>query len=176
MAYKKKKLSKQNRQKLKAIAMVVCAVVLGVLIGVGGTRLMSHQKPAMNLIWPADNTVKVPPDLFKFLETQNSCEHYRGNDSPTGIGLWGVYQISQNKFAKIAYGCSWSLTPYIMAIKQSNHWQLIQPADYFAPFKGSIDSRGGALPFCSVVQKYKVPKDIESFCVQIDGTAIANQL
>ncbi len=176
MAKKKYKITKRHKQKLRQIGLPLSALLLGLLIGILVPKVLSKNNTPGNLVWAADNTVKVPGDLTAFLESQNSCQHYRGSDSPTGIGLWGVYQVSQKKFAKIAYGCSWGLDPYIMAVKQNNSWQLLQPADYFAPFKESPDGRRGALPLCTVVQKYKIPKDIESFCIQVDGSAKSSDL
>ncbi len=175
MAKKHIKISRKQRQKIRKISLPLLLVLIGLLAGTVTTLIIVHSsKPAQNIVWAADSTVKVPGGLRNFLETQRGCEHYKGSDSPAGIGLWGVYQVSHDKFAKIAYGCSWSVSPYIMAVLQNNQWQLLKPTDYFAPFQGSIDQRQGALPYCAILQKYKVPKDIESFCITADNTAIAN--
>jgi len=177
--YKKlglKKLKKAQRKKLASIALPVLVGLFGLVVGIAGTRLLSGRTTPANLVWPAEKTVKIPKDLRKFLEKQNSCEHYRGTDSPSGVGLWGVYQVSRGQYAKIAYGCSWNLSSYIMAVKQKGMWQLVPPAQYFAPFKDGVDPSKGALPFCATVATYKIPGDIEPFCIQPDGSAKPNEL
>lgn len=176
MAAKKKKfkLSKKQRKQLIFVVTSVGIGLTGLLLGIVLMNVVNARNVPTNLIWASEPSVKVPDDLRTFLETRNDCEHYRGIDTPTGVGLWGVYQTSQGKFAKIAYGCSWNLNSYIMAVKQKQGWLLIQPAEYFAPFKDGVDASKGALPFCTVIEKYKIPKDIESFCIKSDGTAQAN--
>lgn len=84
--------------------------------------------------------------------------------------------MSKNRYAKIAYGCSWNLNSYIMAVKPKDSWLLIKPADYFAPFHDAVNPSQGALPFCTQLEMYKIPKDIESFCINADGSAAANTL
>ncbi|HUP26653.1 MAG TPA: hypothetical protein VM124_03355 [Candidatus Limnocylindrales bacterium] len=171
------KISRKQRQKFTRIGVPLLLMLSGSLVGMVATLIVIQSaKPIENIVWAADNTVKIPKSLRMFLEKQHGCEHYKGTDSERGVGLWGVYQVSHDKFAKIAYGCSWSLSPYIMAVKQDDTWQLLQPTDYFAPFQGGIDHRQGALPFCRVVEKYKITKDIESFCINDDNVAIANDL
>jgi hypothetical protein len=179
MAKKKKlkfgvKLNKARRKRLKAVALPVIVGLLCLNIGIIGTRFLESRKVPGNIVWAADDTVVVPRDLRKFLGSQDDCKNYRGTDSPTGVGLWGVYQVSRGKFAKIAYGCSWSLSSYIMAVKEDSGWTLLQPTEYFAPFQGS--SATGALPLCDMVEKYKINSSIEPFCIAADGTARANQL
>lgn len=171
----KVKLSKKQRKKLISIGLPVLAGLFGLILGVVATKFLLVQKSPSNLVWPADNTVKVPKDLRKFLESQDDCKEYKETGSPRGVGLWGVYQTSKGQFAKIAYGCSWNLSSYIMAIKQKGVWQLLQPTEYFAPFKDGVDPSKGALPFCAVVETYKIPKDIEPFCIQPDGSAKSNE-
>lgn len=175
MAKKKKlKFSKKQITKIKVIALPIFTGLFGLMIGIFASNVLRDRHTPANLIWPTDNTVKVPKDLRAFLEELDDCNSYKDTDGPKGIGLWGVYQVSQGKFAKIAYGCSWSLTTYIMAIKQNDKWQLIQPTEYFAPFKEAVDPALGALPNCPVVDQYKIPKEIESFCVTNEGTAQPN--
>ncbi len=170
----KLKLSKKQRKQLIHYGKPVLAGFLGLLIGIGATNLLASRRAPSNLVWAADSTVKVPKDLRAFLVAKNDCKAYRGAGSPTGVGLWGVYQVSKNQYAKIAYGCSWNLSSYVMAVKQKGSWQLIKPTEYFAPFKNGVDPSKGALPFCAVLEKYKIPKDIEPFCVKADGAAQSN--
>lgn len=172
---KKLKLTKKQRQQVKAIGFPLLAGLCGLLLGIVVTASFNKRTPS-SLVWPADHTVKIPNDLRHFLKNQNNCENYRGPNTPTGIALWSVYQTSKDTFAKIAYGCSWDLNMYIVAVKQDGKWQLIEPKEYFAPFKDGIDPKTGSLPFCAMVEKYQIPQNIESFCVNADGSAQANIL
>ena len=171
---KKLKLSNKQRKKLNSIAIPVLAGLVGLTLGIGITKLPVSLRSPANIVWAADKTVKIPRDLRRFLAAKNDCQAYRGTNTPTGVGLWGVYQVSRNQYAKIAYGCSWNLSSYIMAVKYGGSWQLIQPTEYFAPFKDGVDPTKGALPYCALVEKYKIPHDIEPFCVKSDGSAQGN--
>lgn len=178
MASKKKRstrirINKNRRAQLVkwGVPFVVGFVFLN--IGIVGTRFLDSRISPGNIVWAADETAKIPTDLRKFLNNRDDCQNYRGESTPTGVGLWGVYQVSGGKFAKISYGCSWSLTSYKMAVKQSGDWILLLPTDYFAPFAGS--NSAGALPYCKVIDNYKIPKDIEPFCIKDDGSAISNE-
>ncbi len=176
MAKKKKsRISKQQRKRVAKYAQPALAGFLGIIIGVTATTFLAGIQSPANLVWAADKTVKIPKDLREFLSTKDECKTYRGAELPGGVGLWGVYQVSKNSYAKIAYGCSWNLSNYIMAVKNTQGWQLLQPVDYFAPFKEGVDPTKGALPFCAVVDQYKIPKNIEPFCINPDGTAKANE-
>ncbi len=178
MAKKKRfklKLSKKDRKKLASIAIPLLAGLFGLVVGASLVSFLSSSRRPSNLVWAADNTVKVPKALRKYLATKRDCESYRGTDTPRGVGLWGVYQVSKKQYAKIAYGCSWNLSSYVMAVKQQGKWQLLEPAEYFAPFKDGVDPTHGALPHCSVVEKYNIPAELEPFCINADGTATANQ-
>ncbi len=170
----KLKLSKKDRKKLASIAIPLSAGLFGLMIGVVSTKYLINRQNPTNLIWSADNSVKIPRDLSKFLATKKDCKAFRGPNSPDGIGLWGVYQVSKDQFAKIAYGCSWNLSSYIMAVEQNGKWELIKPTDYFAPFKNGVDQSQGALPNCSIVEKYNIPSDIEPFCINSDGSVLSN--
>jgi hypothetical protein len=177
MAKKKRlKFSRKQRKQIVRVGLPVLAAALGLFIGVGATNLYKGRRAPQNLVWAADKGVKVPNNLRKFLETKNDCKAYRGTNTPTGVGLWGVYQVADGRYAKIAYGCSWSLNTYVMAVKQKGAWQLLKPTEYFAPFKDGLDPTKGALPFCTMVEKYKIPHDIEPFCIQPDGSAKSNEL
>lgn len=172
----KSKLRKARQQKLFGILSLLILGLIGVTAGLVAGKLSERQAAPTNLVWAADETIKLPDDLKQFLETQDSCNEYRGNGTPAGVGLWGVYQVAQDRFAKIAYGCSWNLSSYIMAVKQDKQWQLLQPPEYFAPFKDGIDPNNGALPNCAVIEKYQIPATIESFCINADGMAQANAI
>lgn len=173
---RKFRLSRSVRKKLKKLYLPVIYVSVGLIGGLLIARIVSIIPKPANLVWAADNTVIIPADLQKTLINKNDCASYRGNGSPNGVGLWGVYQVSKLRYAKIAYGCSLNLNLYIMAVKQQDTWQLLNPTEYFAPFKDGVDPTKGALPYCSVVQKYKIPAEIESFCINPDGTARSNDL
>ncbi len=176
MAKKKKfRPTKAQKRQLQQLSILIATGFGSLLLGIGGTKLLSNRTAPRNLVWAADNTVQVPKDLKQFLLTQDTCKNYRGKNTPTGIGLWGVYQTSKKSYAKIAYGCSWNLTNYIMAVKSGGKWQLLEPAKYFAPF-ASTSSGSGVLPYCRALEQYKIPKDIESFCIKPDGSAEANSL
>lgn len=179
MAKKKKsklklKLSKKQRAQLKMIGIPVLVGLVCLNVGIAGTRFFEARRVPGNIVWAADETVAVPKDLRRFLQSQDDCKSYRGSGTPTGVGLWGVYQVSKAKFAKIAYGCSWNLSSYIMAVKEDSGWKLLPPTTYFAPFQGSTTT--GALPLCSAIDQYKIDKSIEPFCVATDGSARANTL
>lgn len=169
------KLTKKNRKKLASIAIPLLIGLSGLVIGIVATNFIIGRSNPKNLVWAADKDVKIPKDLRGYLAAKNECKSYRGTDTPDGVGLWGVYQVSKKQYAKIAYGCSWSITSYIMAVKQDGEWQLLPPAEYFAPFKNGVDPSQGALPYCSIVDKYNVPGEIEPFCINEDGSASDNQ-
>lgn len=169
-------LSKKQQKRLKKILPPIGIGLLGFFTGIVGTVIISSRHTPANLVWAADANVKMPKDLRTFLENRNDCHEYRGAGSPTGVGLWGVYQVSRDRYAKIAYGCSWHLSSYIMAVRQKHDWQLLRPAEYFAPFKDGINPSQGALPYCSVIERYKIPDEIESFCITNDGSAQSNSI
>lgn len=172
---KKLRISTSRRRQLRRFKKPLLIALVGFVLGVGAVKLWQNLESPSNLVWAADSSVHIPGDLKRFLlDYDNDCEAYRGSDSPDGIGLWGVYQVSKGQYAKIAYGCSWALSNYIMAVKHDGSWRLIQPAEYFAPFKNGVDPTQGALPFCSVVGQYKIPGEIEPFCILPDGSAHAN--
>ena len=137
--------------------------ILGVLFQV---FYASRQQPS-NLVWSVDSSVKVPSDLRRALEKQEPCKNMRGNETITGVGLWGVIQVEEQKFAKIAYGCSLTLTSYIMAIKQGDKWQLLKPVDYFF-------NTAQGVPSCGVISKYKIPASIETFCINEKSQIVKN--
>ncbi|HSX23955.1 MAG TPA: hypothetical protein VLE74_02530, partial [Candidatus Saccharimonadales bacterium] len=119
MARRKKslRLTRKQRKQALAFALPVAIGLGGLIAGIIATRVLSGRKPPANLVWGADSSIRVPKELQAYLQTRRDCKEYRGAGSPTGVGLWGVYQLSQGKFAKIAYGCSWNLSSYVMAVR-----------------------------------------------------------
>lgn len=178
MAKKRFKLTKQRRQhlttRLRRVGLPLLWLAIGVSLGLVGRTAFTKPVMSANLVWAADSTVQLPNDLKQFLDHQNTCQAYRGPDSPTGVALWGVYQVADKRLAKVAYGCSIDLKLYIMAIKQNQTWSFIPPTDYFA----SVDAISGNsyLPKCEVLTKYHITKTMEAFCVEADGHGRANEL
>lgn len=170
------KLTKSHKKIIKRHGIHAGWVLLGVLVTLLIGNFIHSRAQPKNIVWAADRTIKIPSGLKPYLLKQEGCREYRGKGSPTGVGLWSVYQTSNNKFAKIAYGCSWTLNTYVMAIRDKSGWQLLDPNKYFAPFRDAVDPSKGALPYCAVVEKYKIDKTIEPFCVNPDSTARANNI
>lgn len=166
---KRKKKNPSYKLKRNQIVLVgLCVLTVGILLGLITPVLLRPAIPS-NLVWAADGSVSVPRDLRTYLSNQNDCKEYRGNGSPNGIGLWAVYQVEASKFAKIAYGCSSSLSSYIMAVKTEQGWQLLPPSEYFADAPG--DNSKLFLPKCQFISDYKISKNIEPFCIESDGSA-----
>lgn len=168
------KLNKRQKARARAIGLPIVIGLVCFAVGVLGTKLVVASSRPANIVWAADKTVNVPGDLRTFLLDQDTCKDYLGTNTQRGVGLWGVYQVSQGRFAKISYGCSLTLTNYVMAIKQKGAWSLIPPTEYFSPFANTQTT--GALPLCSQLEKYKIDKTVESFCVDAAGTAKANTM
>lgn len=138
---------------------LILLIVLGLGFMFGQNWVKSHANyNAKNAVVLADSSVKPPAGLVDFLKKQDGC---KGQKS---IGIWSIYQTSENKFAKIAYGCGVSLESYIMAVKQSSGWILIPVNQYFLPAKdgGSVSGYG---PSCDIVAKYFIDNSIEPVCV-----------
>jgi len=147
---------------------LVLLVLVGFGLGIMAVELQPYNQHPRNVVWAADKSVTIPADLVKFLEKRDDCKGYKGTDTPRGVGLWGVYQVSKARFAKISYGCSTDLTLYIMAVKNQGHWQLLQPTEYF--------SATGFLPKCSQIDRYQIDKSIEPYCIKDDGNARDNAI
>ncbi len=154
-----RKLKRDNRF---LVAALVLFFIVGVIAGAAGMTLFVHNKPynqhPKNVVISADDTVSAPPDLIDFLRRQDTCQGR--------VNLYSIYQVSANKFAKLSYGCSTSLSSYIMAVKNNSHWQLIPVSEYF--------STTGFLPKCIQVEKYQIDKSIEPFCIKENGMARNN--
>lgn len=161
------KTYKKYRKLLRRVGIPVVVLLVTFLIGMQVQALKINKLQPDNLVWSIDETVIIPADLKKMLLELDDCKSYRGTDSPKGVGLWGVMQVEQEMFAKIAYGCSWELTSYILAVKIDKNWLLLKPVDYFA------DTAQG-VPSCKVVADYKIPPTIESFCSNDKGELMRN--
>jgi hypothetical protein len=168
------KLTKKQKKRFQSLVRPIVIGFGGFIFGIVLMILLQSDSAPQNIVWAADDSVKVPGDLRAYLESRDDCKEYKGTGTPTGVGLWGVYQVADNRFAKIAYGCSWGLSSYIMAVKQKTGWELLKPTEYFAPFKDGINPAQGALPYCAMLEKHKIPSHIESFCITADGTAQSN--
>ena len=169
---KKSKLQKLRKDKRFLKTFPLLTLLLGVAVGAVLVWLQPPDLYPKNLVWAGDATVKIPSDLVEFLRNQPACKRTSGSDGRNGVGLWGVYQVSQAKFAKVSYGCSSTLTPYLMAVRDHGKWLLIPYADYFAD--QSISAR--FLPKCTYIDKYKIDSSIEPFCLEASGAARENNI
>ncbi len=165
MAKKSVPFLKKHQKQLLKLRLPAGLLTLGLLVGFLGSSWLSAKNQPSNLVWAADSTVKLPSGLKPFLLKQADCKSYIGSGTAKGVGLWAVYQVEKDQFAKIAYGCSSMLNSYIMAIKQSGKWQLIPLNEYFATSDASTRPGSSGLPKCSQLAKYKISKAIESFCI-----------
>lgn len=165
-----KKLKKYYRQHQKGIKRFVLPVLAAFLLFITGMFTQhikqEYARPA-NIVWAIDETVQVPADLRKMLLEKDDCRNYRGVDSPRGVGLWAIVQVEQGRFAKIANGCSWSVSGQVLAVKPKGSWQLVPPIEYFS------DTTQG-VPTCNAVVKYKVPIALEGFCINDSGKLTKN--
>lgn len=173
MAKKKRKLTKQFN-KLKIYWKPAVLIVLSVLVGWLLHASSNNQEHPKNLIWAIDETVNVPRDLKRVLQKQNVCQSYRGPNTPQGVALWGVQQISKDKFAKVVHGCSWALESYVMLVKQDSEWQILEGKNYFADGLGN--SGRSSLPKCEVLETYGIDQTIEPFCIDKNNKAKINSI
>lgn len=165
-----KNLQKRYKKRQKFIKRVVVPFLFGVFLFFLGMFIQNvrlERSHPNNIVWGVDKTVQVPDDLRKMLMNRDDCNDYRGGNSPKGVGLWAVTQIEQNKFAKLAHGCSWSVSNQALAIKQKNSWELVPAVEYF------FDTTQG-VPTCTAVVKYKVPISLEGFCLNDAGKLSKN--
>lgn len=174
MPRKKSKLNLKRLKKDKRFlrARLPLLILFGMAIGLTIAWLQPPDVTPKNLVWKANDSVNAPADLVKFLRAQDDCKNYQGTNTPRGVGLWGIYQTSKGKFAKVSYGCSTNLSTYIMAVKDNGKWQLLPPTEYFA----SQSTAARFLPKCSFIDKYKIDSSIEPFCIEADGTPRENKL
>ena len=176
MSKKATNFLKKHKKPLLKFGLPIGLVLFGLIAGYLGTGWVASISQPKNLVWAAEAQVKVPGDLKSYLQKRNDCKDYRGVGTPTGVGLWGVYQVEKGQFAKIAYGCSWTLTSYIMAAKQNNKWFLIPPTEYFAASDPSAARGSSNLPKCTELTKYKINKTIEPFCIDAANQPQPNSL
>lgn len=158
----KKKSKSFNNKQFKRFQPAILLVV-GVAAGFLLAKVQPPNLRPDNLVWAGNSEVKVPGDLAEFLTVQDQC---LGSDKD-GVGLWSVYQVSQDKFAKVAYGCGVGLTRYVMAVKPDRKWQLLNPNEYFG---------ANLIPKCALIDQYKIDKSIEPFCLEADGSPRQNTL
>lgn len=161
------KYFKRHKKIIKRFGIPLVAGVFLFLLGTRVQLINSERKQPSNIVWAIDSTVKIPTGLRKMLLSQNICKDYRGNNSPPGVGLWGVVQVEQQSFAKIAHGCSWTVSSQILAVKQKNTWVLIPPIEYYS------DTVAG-VPNCAAIVKHKVPISLEGFCLNDAGKLTKN--
>ena len=121
-------------------------------------------------VWAVDTSVKMPVGLKAYLESHdtNDCKSYKGTGTPTGVSLFALEKSVDDKYAKMAYGCSDDLrfNTTIVAVKQNDKWVLVQPTQYY--------SGNGDLPLCSAISKYSISKDAEPQCVDTKGAIQEN--
>ena len=165
-----KPIQKLLRKHHKTIIKYGLPLLLMVMAFIAGRTYQSykslHTQP-QNIVWAIDTTVNIPDDLRAMLMQKNECQSYRGNSAPQGVGLWAVTHLEQGSYAKIAYGCSWSLSDHAVVVKQANHWTVIPPSEYFS------DPNQG-VPLCTAVVQYKIPVQLEGFCANDTGKLTKN--
>lgn len=145
------------------IGFVLLAVFIGFWIG-KSQPVPTHPK---TLVWAASNDVSVPVELISFLEKTPSCIDTDGKPKADGVNLWSVVKVSQNKYAKLAYGCSYDLNFYKVAVKQAGGWQILDNSTYLA---------NNFLPYCEAIEAYKIDKTIEPFCLDAAGLSKENNV
>lgn len=181
MAKKSKRLNTKKLKKLTRNKRLLKYVPFALLLGgvLAGLLIAWLQPPDVyprNLVWAADKDVKIPDGLTEYLYDLEDCKGYRGTNTAPGVGLWGVYESSKNKFAKISYGCSTHLSIYIMAVKDKDNWKLLQPTEYFAARTSGSGPVSSYLPNCSMIDTYQIDKSIEPFCIEPGGSPRENSI
>ncbi len=157
-----KRLRKDRRIRKHLPFGLILALLLGAFLLGKAQPVPTHPK---SLVWAASRDVKVPSDLISFLENSPNCLDSDGKPKTDGVNLWSVIKVSQNRFAKLAYGCSYDLTFYKVAVKQAGKWELIDTKSYFA---------NAFLPKCSAIDTYKIDRAIEPFCLEETGNSREN--
>lgn len=161
------KLLRKHRKALIRYGVPVVLVLIAFYSGAAYTRYrIAHTQPK-NIVWAIDATVPVPDSLKSVLMKRTDCTSYRGNNAPVGVGLWSVTQLEQQRYAKLTYGCSWSLSDHTVAVEQSGKWTVLKPGDYYA------DPNQG-VPLCTAVVQYKIPPTLEGFCANDSGKLTKN--
>lgn len=158
---------KKYRKQLIQFGLPILLVVAAFFIGAARQQYIYEHTQPDNLVWAVDAGVVIPDSLKTMLKQRTDCEMYRGADAPKGVGLWAVTQVEQNAFAKLSYGCSWSLSNHAVAFKVGQSWQVIPPEQYFS------DTTQG-IPLCTAVVTYKVPAKVDGFCSNDEGKLTKN--
>jgi len=164
---KKQTMRRWRRDPWVRAGAILLVLIIGIGLGMLGMVIRPTNQHPQNLVWASDSRTKIPPDLISYLQDRKDCQA-SSNKASAGVGLWGVYQVSKGRFAKVAYGCSTNMTLYIMAVKTAKQWQLLQPSTYF--------SVTGFLPKCAQIDQYQIDKSIEPYCIKDDGSARANEV
>lgn len=151
------KFWRKNRRIIIHYGVPLLGLIIAFLVGGYYQRYQAVHTQPKNIVWAVDKTVTVPSALRSRLMHRHDCQNYKGTDNLEGVGLWAVTQIEQGSFAKLAYGCSWSLSDHAVAVKQATGWLVIPPEQYFT------DTNQG-VPLCTAIVKYKIPPSIEGFC------------
>ena len=158
------KLHKNKQVRRHApLGFIISALIIGFLLG-KAQPVPTHPK---TLVWASAEDTKVPADLITFLEKSPSCLGSDGKPKADGVNLWSVIKVSQNKIAKLAYGCSYDLNFYKVAVKQTGKWQLLDNNSYLA---------NNFLPHCEAVDTYQIDKSIEPFCLDAAGLSQENSI
>ncbi len=174
VARAKNTLLSKLQQQLKINLLPILFILGGISVGWLAHGITSSSDHPKNLIWAIDKTVSIPSTLRQELTSQNTCDAYRGPGTPRGVALWGVQQISKDKFAKVVHGCSWGLDGYVMLVRNGDDWQLLDQKTYFAGGQGNAGR--SALPACEVIAKYGIDQTIEPFCIDKHGKAKLNEI
>jgi len=158
---------KKYRKQLLRYGLPAILVVLAFFAGMARRQYVYEHTQPDNLVWAVDSTVTVPDSLKVMLRERADCAQYRGADAPKGVGLWAVTQVEDNAYAKLSYGCSWSLSSHAVAVKDGRGWQIIAPEKYFS------DTTQG-VPLCTAVIAYRIPATIDGFCSNDVGKLTKN--
>lgn len=162
-----KNFIKKHRRQFIQFGIPILLVICAFFAGTARQQYVYEHTQPDNLVWAIDAGVVMPDSLKTMLKQRTDCEAYRGADAPRGVGLWAVTQIEHDAFAKLSYGCSWSLSNHAIAIKSGGSWQLIPPEKYFS------DTTQG-IPLCTAVVAYKIPPTIDGFCSNDAGKLTKN--
>jgi hypothetical protein len=163
---------KQNINKTLVLVAVVSALVgAAALWAICKSYPKDHSPEGIVLV--ADDTVKAPKDLIKFLEkdTRDDCKDYKGTNTVQGVSLVSIYQVVQDKYARVAIGCSVNLDDGFPVIKTQTGWDLISGAAYYVAYTPSRDEprESTIYPRCSIIDKHKISKQFEPFCLEDHG-------
>lgn len=176
----KKKPKMITRKQSRYIITLALLFIIGAIAGLAISLRLRNRDQTV-LVWRADKEVRVPDGLVSYLEKnhKNDCHDYKGTGSVAGVALFSVYETSQNRLAKMTYGCGNNLTygnsGYIVAYKEDGKWNLTRPTHYFVPPKDAAKVVGqpAAFPECYFLSQHNIPASFESFCVNSAGNAVS---